>query len=173
MIDRLIEDERGRDRLLAFISRRALPFRATVVDGRPRSTDQNRLQWQWASEAASQLEDTTARELQLEWKARFGAPLLAEEDGKFADLWALMERKLSYSERVQWMEFMDISRLLSVKGFARFLDEIFRTYTQEGIELTDPEEGRYGPKIGSRMDRGGAGRIDPDICEEEDSGAPG
>lgn len=161
MIDQLIEDERQRDRLLARIARAVLPFRATVVDGRPRSHKENRLFWVWLNEAASQLEDRTLTELQWEWKLRFGVPVLMEESNKFADTWALIERRHSYSERLRMMEWVDVTRLLSVKGFARMLEEIFRDCADNNIKLTDPEEGRYGPKIGSRMDWGGSRPSDP------------
>src|SRR5262245_52568438 len=126
MIDRLIEDERGRDRLLALISRRALPFRASVQDGRLRSQDQNRLMWKWAGEAATQLEDRTSRELQSEWKVRFAVPILIEEDIKFAKFWSSVEQTMTYSQRLELMEFVPVTSLLTMKGFASFLDQIFR-----------------------------------------------
>lgn len=170
MIDRLIEDERGRDRLLAFISRRALPFRAAVTDGRPRSTDQNRLMWHWAAEATAQLGDRTARELQIEWKLRFGVPVMMEEDPKFADMWAELERYSTWQQRLRVIEYFDITSKLSVAGFARMLDEIFRVYTgpDHGLELTDTEERHHGPKIGSRVDRGGTGPSDTTIGKKKD-----
>lgn len=169
MIDRLIENTMQLDRLIRLISRQRLPFRCSIVDGRARSYDQNKLMWQWAAEIAAHENDQTPREVQHELKLRFGVPLLVLEDARFALVWAGVERTHNYTQRLALMEYFDVTSKLSVKGFAEFLNQIEREYAH--VELTIPEDRRYGPAQGTRVDRGNTGQPDPEKREASDRAA--
>jgi hypothetical protein len=130
--------------LVAFISHQPLPFVATIKSGKVRSIDQNRLQWLWASEAAEQRADVSPLEVQHEWKALFGAPLLAEEDEAFAKVWLRAEIRLTWEERVAWMRFVPVTSLMTSKQLSRYLDEVYKFNTDLGLELTNPEDLKWG-----------------------------
>ena len=163
-MERLIETDQDRRLFIRFLERQALPFVVLLKSGRLRSYDQNRLQFLWAAEVAAHSGDVTAREVQLEWKMRFAAPILIEEDMKFAALWARADRVLNYAEKMEWVEFVPISSLLTKKGFARYLDDILRYYAGvEGIKLTMPEDMRWAgdATTSARVDRREAKHTDP------------
>lgn len=138
-MERLIETEAERKRLVAHIGRLKLPFRITTKDGRSRSLDQNRLQFQWAGEIAEQRGDTTAQEQQQEWKLTRGVPILAAENAEFATAWLSVEVNLSYEERLRLMSVIPVTSLMTMKQLSQYLDEIYREYTEAGYELTRPE----------------------------------
>jgi hypothetical protein len=153
MIDRLIEDERDLNRLIAFLRHQKLPFTARISDGRVRSIEQNRLQWLWAAEAAMQRQDVTAREVQAEWKLRFGVPILAADNEDFAATALRLEVKLSYEERLELMEFVSVTSLMTTKQLKSFLDQVYQYNAERGIELTVPEDLKYASPYPAGMDR--------------------
>jgi hypothetical protein len=161
MIDRLIEDERQRDRALAFLSRHRLPCRVTVSDGRSGSVEQNRLQWVWAKDAAPQ-RGMSMLEVQSEWKLRFGVPILLADSPDFARLWAIVGEPLPYEIRLKIMPIIAVtSKFTTMDQWKRYLDDVERDSIENGIELTNTEERKHGPKIGARVDRGDAKHGDP------------
>ena len=146
-MERLVETEAHRLLLMRFIANYALPFVVVLKDGRGRSYDQNKLQFLWAAEAAAHRQDMTAREVQLEWKVLFAAPILMQEDGKFADLWSWADCHLTYDKKLELMDYIPVTSLLSMKGFARYLDDILRYHAEQGIQLTVPEDLRWGDAV--------------------------
>jgi hypothetical protein len=171
MIDRLIETVPDLDRLIRFISKQRLPFRATIVDGRPRSYDQNKLMWQWAKDAADQRPGMTVADVQNEWKLLFGVPILVTENVTFAEAWMGAEN-CTHEQKLNLMRITAVTSMMTVDQQKRFLNEIEQYNLENGIELTDPEERRHGPKIGRRVDRD-AGSGDTDQRQEKDRGASG
>lgn len=142
MTERLVEDERGRTLLVNFIQNQKLPFRANIKDGRDRSIEQNRLMWMWAAEAGGQ-RGMTAGEQQHEWKLLYGIPLLLAENDTFAKVWRPLEGT-PYAWRLKWMEFIDVTSIMTTKQMAHFLETVLRKMTEDGIELTIPEDLRWG-----------------------------
>jgi hypothetical protein len=173
MIDRLIENATALDRLIRFISRQQYPFRVTITDGRPRSYDQNRLFHQWVKDAADQRPGMTTLDIQCEWKLLHAVPILVAENVAFSDMWSDIAEGLNYSQQLKLVAFIPATSLMTVDQFKRCLDAIEQYNIENGIELTDTEERRYGPKIGSRVDRGDAGSGDPFDRAEADRQASG
>ena len=52
----------------------------------------------------------TPDDIQREWKAQFGCPILAAEDDAFAAVWRRAEFMLTWEERVEWMRFVPVTR---------------------------------------------------------------
>ena len=151
MIDRLVETVRDLDLLIRFIGKQKRPFRATIKDGRPRSLDQNALQWKWAYEAGVQRGMTT-REVQNEWKLHIGVPLMRAENEGFARAWEPIAAKLTFEEQLDHIQYVEVTSAMSVDQLKRYLDEVRRVSAENGIELTDPEES-CGFKKDTGMDR--------------------
>ncbi len=154
MTERIITDERERRLLIKLIEGQKLPFTATVTRGSIRSYEQNRLQRLWVKEIAEQLGDRTAEEVRGECKLTIGVPMLRSEDEVFRREYDRLIRPLSYADKLAcMMEPIDlpVTRRMKTAMKHRYLDEIFRRYSELGVVLTIPVDKRYGPKIGEEV----------------------
>ncbi len=139
MAHRIIDTERDLDELVQFFGNLKLPFTVDWTPGRDRTRDQNALQWLWATEAANQLGDRTADELQRDWKLRHGVPVLREESPAFRATYDRMIRPLGYEQKLEAMRIVDVTSIMKVKQMVRFLDAVQRECLEQGIRLTDPD----------------------------------
>lgn len=139
MPHRLIENGDDLTSFTRFLGNLQLPLTVEWVQGRDRSRDQNALQWLWASEAARQLGDRTAEEVQADWKLRFGVPILREDSAEFRATYDRHVRPLSYEEKLKFMTFIDVTSAMKVRQMVRFLDTVQRECLENGLVLTDPD----------------------------------
>jgi hypothetical protein len=116
-----------------------LPITVEWVQGRDRTRDQNALQWLWASEAAQQLGDRTADEVQRTWKLVHGVPILREDSAEFRAIYDQAIRPLPYELKVQAMAFIPVTSEMKVRQMVRYLDTIQRECLEAGLKLTDPD----------------------------------
>lgn len=138
-MERLVETEGDRNKLSLFISKKTLPFRCTIVDGRVRSVDQNRLMWMWASESAVQ-RGILPVDVQAEWKLQIGVPILCAESQDFARVWSEVGAKLPHETQLKWMRIVSVTSAMNVSQMSRFLDDVEKYETDTyGVELTDTE----------------------------------
>jgi len=117
-----------------------LPLTVEWVQGRDRTSQQNRLQWLWASEAAHQYGDRAAADIQAEWKLGFGVPVLRESSAEFRAVYDSILKPLAYEDKIKAMRHLDISisSAMKVKQMIRYLDSIQRECIENGIHLTEP-----------------------------------
>jgi hypothetical protein len=139
-MDRLIETERDRKRAIKWLESEALPYTLNLIPGRSRSPEQNRLQWLWAGQIAAHYGDRTAREVQSELKLVFGIPILMAENEAFAKAWAPVKARLTWEEQLDHIQHVDVSSILTSKQMTAYLDEINRFYTEDGVDLVQPDE---------------------------------
>lgn len=152
MTTRIVKDEQGRELLLRLIRSQTLPFTASVTKGKPRSWHQNRLNRLWCGEIAEQLGDRTPEEVRGDLKLRFGVPILRDENETFREKYDRIIKPLSYEVKMElMMEPMDfpVTRLMDTDQQRRYLDAIFRFFSQKGLVLTEPPDKIYGPKYGT------------------------
>lgn len=139
---RAVHNEVERGLLILLIKERKIPFTVEITEGRRRSTEQNRLQRLWVKEVAEQLGDRTPEEVRGDAKLRFGVPILRAENEIFCEKYDRLIKPKSYEEKIElMMEPMDfpITRLMNVDQKTRYLDAFSRYYSQQGVQLTDPE----------------------------------
>lgn len=115
------------------------PFTVSWKLGADRSLDQNALQFKWAGEAAEQLGDRTADEVQREWKLTIGVPILRSEDDDFRAFYDEALRPRTYEQKLAAMRYVPVTSIMSVPQFTRYLDEVFRQCQEQGINLTIPQ----------------------------------
>lgn len=139
MAHRILENTHDLNAFIRFLGELKLPITVEWVQGRDRTKDQNALQWLWATEAAHQLGDRTAEEVQREWKLRFGVPILREDSAEFRDTYDRTIKPLPYEAKVAAMAFIDVTSALKVRQMVRFLDTVQRECLEQGIRLTDPD----------------------------------
>lgn len=153
MAHRIIDTERDRALFAQLVGGLKLPFTVEWVQGRDRTRDQNALQWLWATEAADQLGDRTSSEVQRDWKLRHGVPILREDSAEFRATYDRLIKPLSYEEKVEAMEFIDVTSAMKVRQMVRFLDAVQRECLEQGLRLTDPDpelasyQSRYRQKV--------------------------
>jgi hypothetical protein len=140
MAHRIICDAAELADFTRFLGNLKLPITVEWVQGRDRTRDQNALQWLWATEAAHQLGDRTADEMQREWKLRHGVPILREDSAEFRATYdSLIKDRLSYEEKLAAMRFIDVTSAMKVRQMVRFLDAVQRECLEQGLKLTDPD----------------------------------
>lgn len=138
MPHRIIANEADLIDLHRLLGNLTLPITVEWVQGRDRTGEQNKLQWLWANEAAMQLGDRTAAEIQAEWKLRFGVPILREASPEFRATYDKHIRPLPYHEKVKFMDMIDVTSAMKVRQMVAFLDAVQRECLEQGLQLTDP-----------------------------------
>jgi hypothetical protein len=141
MAHRILERPEDVDTFTALLGSLKLPVTVEWVQGRDRSSQQNRLQWLWAGEAADQRGDVTQDEVQREWKLRYGVPILREDSADFRATYDKLIKPLTYPEKLEAMRFIDVSSIMKVRQMVKYLDTIQRECLENGIRLTDPDPG--------------------------------
>lgn len=140
---RIVETEQARSMLIRFIQNHDLPFVATITDGKGRTTKQNQLQRKWMQEISEQC-GYTPEEARAMCKLTIGVPILREENEAFRIRYDEVVRPLGYETKLALMSEpldMPVTRLMTTVQKKRYLDEIFRQYSERGIVLTIPKEG--------------------------------
>ena len=122
-------------RLLAGMKR---PFTVQWKAGEDRSLDQNALQWKWAGEAAAQLGDRTADELQREWKLTLGVPILRAEDDDFRAFYDKNLKHRSYEEKLAAMRYVPVTSIMTVPQMSAYMEAVMRQCQDQGLVLTVP-----------------------------------
>lgn len=139
MAHRILETDDDLADFTRFLGKLKLPVTVEWVQGRDRTRDQNALQWLWATEAAYQLGDRPANEVQREWKLRHGVPILREDSAEFRATYDRHIRPLPYEEKIAFMDMIDVTSAMTVRQMVRFLDAVQRECLQNGLRLTDPD----------------------------------
>lgn len=151
MVSRVIERQSDIDGLARFLRARKLPVTVSIAQGRKRSDNQNRTMHMWMQEIALQLGDQTSEEVRGFCKLTFGVPIRLRDEA-FAWAWESAIQPLPYEQRLKCMMQpidLPVTRDMSTKEKAEYLDSIQRHYAEMGIRLTDPEALKYAT-IGGR-----------------------
>lgn len=108
---------------------------------RSRTVEQNKLQRKWMNEAAEQ-GDCTAEEYRAYCKLHFGVAILTGGSDEFAVQWESVMRHLPYEAKLKAMaEPFDfpVTRLMTAKQKAAYLNQIYQHFTGLGFKLTEPK----------------------------------
>jgi hypothetical protein len=140
-MDRVIKTEFDRDMLIKLLKQQKLPFSVTVTKGKRRSFEQNRLQRLWMNEISEQLGDMTPEECRGYCKLTIGVPILRAENAAFCERYDSIVKRLPYEQKLAvMMEPLDlpVTRMMTTDQKTRYLDGIYRHFTEKGITLTLP-----------------------------------
>lgn len=130
------------ERLWRLLGGRKLPLTVTYQNGKHRSVEQNRLQRLWCNQIAEQLGDQTAEEVRGYCKLTMGVPILRAENDEFCEAYDKHVRPLDYEAKMAFMMApldFPVTRLMLVSQNVRYLDHMLRYYTDQGLELTEPD----------------------------------
>lgn len=142
MTTRIVRSEEERRLAQKFIEGQKIPFTLDITKGRKRSVEQNRLQRQWLNEISEQLGDQTPEEIRGYCKLTMGVPILRAENLHFCEKYDLAVKPLSYEAKIAiMMEPLDlpVTRLMTTSQKTRYLDEIYKHFSEQGIIMTEPE----------------------------------
>ena len=142
MTSRSVTSEFQRDALIKLIQAQKLPFTVEITKGKRRSTDQNRLQRMWLNEIAEQMGDRTPEEVRGYCKLVLGVPILRAENEGFCERYDAVVKPLPYEQKLAiMMEPLDlpVTRLMTTDQHTRYLDAIWKHWSDQGVILTDPE----------------------------------
>lgn len=141
MPTRSIETDADRKMLDTFLSRQKLPFTVTIEKGKLRSNKQNRYQRQLMIDIASQMGES-AEYWRGYCKLHFGVGIVKASNEAFAEAYDRTVKGLPYGVKLDIMQEpldLPVTRLMSTKQHAEYLDAIQRHFLQQGLELTDPQ----------------------------------
>lgn len=145
MTTRVVRSETDRELLLRLLSEQKLPFTCDVVKGAKRSIEQNRLNRLWMNEISEQLGDQTPEEIRAYCKAYFGVPILRAENTTFCDQYDRVVKPLTYEQKLELMGGaldLPVTRIMTTDQKTRYLDAVYKFWTEKGIVLTEPDAPR-------------------------------
>jgi hypothetical protein len=145
-VDRSIETESDREALQKLIAARKIPFTITLTDGKRRSLKQNRLQREWVNQISMQMGDRTAEEVRGYIKLVIGIPILRNENEAFAEEYDRIIKPLAYETKLKLMMVpfdFGVTRLMTTKQLTAYLDEVYKHFTAQGVQLTMPDDLRF------------------------------
>ena len=140
MTTRIIENKRDLDSFVKLAENMTLPFTITVTRGRKVSYEQHKLEHLWHLEASQQLDEYTQDEYRGYCKAMFGIPIMCESPD-YRDAYDKIVRPLDYELKIKLMQKpldYPVTRLMTTKQKASYLDKIYIYYTGLGVVLTQP-----------------------------------
>jgi len=128
---------------LAFVSQLRLAGKRPVFMQAPekRSLDQNSMIYALYEQIASQAQDQSVSDVRRECKLRHGVPILRAENEKFKALYdRCMKGTLTYEEKLEAMDILPVTRLMTKEQGTAYIDSIIREYSKQGYSLTSPSE---------------------------------
>lgn len=137
---RVLHTQRDVDLWCRFLSKATLPITVSWKQGGDRSLDQNALSHKWFAEIAGHFGDRTPHDVRLEMKLTKGVPILRENDD-FREFYDKALKPLPYDMKLRAMEYVPVTSIMTTKEMTRFLDEVFRHWSEQGVKLTIPEDG--------------------------------
>ena len=105
-----------------------------------RTLNQNALQWKWCQEASEQ-GDQTASEYQAWCKLHIGMDILCRDDEDYAQACRNVLGELTYEQKLALMRHpfdWPVTRAMTKKQLAEYLDRVWQHFTGQGMRLTDP-----------------------------------
>ncbi len=114
-------------------------FLSVKIDHQKRSIISNALQFHWYRELEQQ-GDQTSNEYRRYAKYHFGLALRAANDDFFADKMRDILKRYVYEERLEMMDFIDVTSTFDRPAMSQYLLEIKNHYTPQGFILTNSDD---------------------------------
>jgi hypothetical protein len=139
---RTIKSQADLESLIVLLGQRKRPFTVSIAQGKGRSSEQNRLQRRWMTEAAEQLGTDTAEGFRAYCKLHFGVPILRNESEEFAAEYDAVVRPLPYETKLRLMAVpfdFNVTRQMTTAQKTKYLDAVAAHFAGLGVVLTQPE----------------------------------
>lgn len=125
------------DRLMAVRAVQNAPEGFIVTVSEPtRSLEQNSKSHTWYAEIAQALPESDANGWKRYCKLHHGVPILRAEDAEFKAFYdAAMKRALSYEQKLQAMDFVPVTSIMTKGQLSRYFDAVQADFFNKGVEL--------------------------------------
>jgi hypothetical protein len=101
-----------------------------------RSKDQNSKTHAWYQEIAQALPESDANGWKRYCKLHHGVPILRAEDAEFKAFYdAAMKRALNYEQKLQAMDFVPVTSIMTKGQLSRYFDAVQADFFNKGVEL--------------------------------------
>ena len=143
MTSRAIKTRWDLDALMKLLAAREYPYTVTVTKGVKRTNEQNRLQRLWLTEIAEQRGETV-EDVRALCKLQIGVPILRTESDSFREDYDRVFKPLLYPTKIALMKEpfdFPVTRLMTTAQKTKYLDEMFRFWSGQGVVLTQPPDG--------------------------------
>lgn len=141
MSSRAIRNDADKVQAQRWLDSRRYPYTLSVVEGSPRSTEQNKLQRKWLLEAEEQ-GDMTAEEYRAYCKLHFGVPIMRRDSEDFKEKYDRILKPHSYEDKLTMMMVpldFPVTRAMTTKQKTEYLDAMYNHFRGLGFQLTEPE----------------------------------
>lgn len=145
MTTHVIKDSIDYGALLVTLERQSLPFTVDIRKGKHRTVDQNRLQFKWFNEIFEQTQEDATFESPEDvrgfCKLYFGVPIMREHSD-FKEKYDRIIKPKPYRTKLELMTGpleIPITRLMTTEQNTRYLDAIYKHFSDLGLRLTRPE----------------------------------
>ena len=108
------------------------------LESEQRRSKQNRLSFMWYKELGEQTGHGKKHE-RCRCKLMHGIPIMREHQW-FNDMWQATLGCFTYEQQMMAIEHFDVTSLMTVQEFARYLTEIDQEASSMGIVLTHPDD---------------------------------
>lgn len=149
MTTRVIKEAGDIEALRLLLTKRKLPLTVTITAGAHRTSQQNRLIFQWYGDISQQMGDRTVEDVRRWCKLHFGVNIRKADSEVYAADYDRDIRPLPYETKLRLMGEpydMAVTRDMSTKQLTDYLDAMSRHWSAQGVVLTDPEELRFGTR---------------------------
>jgi len=114
-------------------------LRISIKAGKDRSLSQNALEHTWFAQIANELREQTTAQVKAECKLIYGVPILRAENEDFRTFYDAAIKRLEYGQKLEAMNFVPVSSIMTVDQLSQFLNAIQKGY--EGrVALEFPPE---------------------------------
>lgn len=141
-MDVIVETEEAKWALINALGAQPVPFTVTLIEGRHRTTAQNKLQHRWIKEVSQQT-GHEPEEVRGYCKLVIGIPILREASTGFRQKYDELLKGLSYQNKLRLMMVpfdLAVTRLMTVDQKREYLTRLHDHFTQQGYILTAPED---------------------------------
>ena len=107
-----------------------------------RSLSSNALSHQWYKDASMQM-DESPEEVRAYCKLHFGVPLMLAESEKFRESYNAIRYALTYESKLKAMDILDVTSLMSKDQMCKYLNDMQRSYAEQGVILETPKDSAY------------------------------
>jgi hypothetical protein len=142
MASRILRTDSDRTGWATFLAAQPLPVTVTMIKGARRSLPQNATASKWYAEIAAETGDTPIAVKAL-CKHQFGLMIMQAENPAWVAEWEPLYAPLDYPRRLKLFEVIPLTSKFTTRQMAAYMDAVQKTYTAQGIRLTDPELQKY------------------------------
>lgn len=142
MAGRVLRTDHDRAAWVTFLAAQPLPMTVTAIKGAKRSIPQNSTAAKWYAEIAAETGDTPIA-IKALCKHQFGLMIMQAQNPAWVAEWEPLYGPLDYQRRLKLFEVIPLTSKFTTKQFGEYMDAIQKTYTAQGIRLTDPGAQMY------------------------------